>query len=163
MNAQNLVLKLQIMLPQVQGLPPQEVRTVVQDLADVNGEVNRRLSQCILYLRQGYRSEALRLCEITPNLLDEINHLNFPQRAAWVAIAAQLGVSVADIPMPFAMELNDAYEMHQKVRELTAEFRWQNASRVPVNERLAVLTELRALEPGNPVWQDNLSRLSRGT
>jgi len=163
MNSQSLVLQIQLALSQLQSTPEPTLRNLAQEYAAASAAVNSRLMHCVLYLRQGFRSEALRLCEIEPNLLDEVNQLNFAQRGTWIAVAGQLGVQTLELSLGLAMELNDAYDGFAKVRDLAAEYRWHNTLRSSPQERSNVLKSLQALEPNSPVWRENLARLNQSS
>ena len=160
MNASALILQLQAALAQPAAQTEDQLRKLAQDYAAACSSVVQRLTTCVLYLRQGFRSEALRLAELEPNLLDEINGLNFAQRAAWVQLATQLGVPTVELSFPLAVEVNDAYDGLEANRELVSEFRLLNTLRRPAAERVAVLQQLRIAEPGRRVWDENLARLS---
>ncbi len=121
--------------------------------------VNRRLGDAALFLRSKFRSEAIRICEMEPNLVDEIQILNFPERAAWVGIATPLGVSTPDLYFDLAVEVNDAYDGHLAQEALVNEYRKLNTLRAPAAEREEALKKLSAAEPYNEVWKENLTRL----
>jgi len=163
MNTQSLILQIQMALSQLKSTPEPTLRNLAQNYADATATLNTRLMRCVLYLRQGFRSEALRLCETEPNLLDAINQLNFPQRAAWVSVAGQLGVNTLDLSIPLAMEINDAYDVFGKVKQLCAEHRYLNTVRASVQDRSNVLRALQAQEPQNPAWREGLTRLSQSS
>lgn len=160
MNAQALVLRLQGALAQPTSLTEDQVRTLAQTYAAACAQVASRLTTCVLYLRQGFRSEALRLADLEPNLLDQVNALNFPQRAAWVQMAAKGGITTSELAFPLAVELNEAYDGFEAHRELISEFRLLNILRRPVSERATVLKRLQVAEPGRKVWDENLARLT---
>ena len=159
MNAQTLILQLQAAAVQPASVPEDQLRTLAQTYSAAWPRVAARLQTCVLYLRQGFRSEAIRLADLEPNLLDQINSLNFPQRNAWMHIASQLGVPTADLSFPLAMELNEAYDGLEAYRELVSEFRLLNILKRPVAERVTVLKLLQSAEPRRAVWDENQARL----
>jgi hypothetical protein len=160
MNIQALILQLQAALAQPSTYSEEQLRKAAQDYAAACAAIGQRLTTCILYLRQGFRSEALRLADLEPNLLDQINSLNFPQRSAWMQLATQLGIATGELSFPLAMELNEAYDGLEAHRELVGEFRLLNILRRSAAERANVLQLLKTAEPARKIWDENLSRLA---
>jgi len=160
MSARTLVFNLNLAVSQTTGKTERELRDLAESYAQACSQVNERLARCVLYLRQGYRSEAIRLSEIEPNLLDQVHELEFPARSNWVEVARSIGISTPALSMDLAVELMDAYEAHEQTSTLAATLRLLNALRRPASERIVVLQRLLELEPYNVVWQDNLKELA---
>lgn len=160
MSAQNLVPRLQVAAAHPQSHSHDELKKFAEDYAKACAEANARIIRAIYYLRRGFRGEAVRMCELEPNLIDEINCLNFRERPNWIAVAEGVGVSTPDVSFNLAVELNNAYKAYQHNRGQVAEFRKLNTLRQPLADRVSALHNLRMAEPQNPIWEDNLARLS---
>ncbi len=126
------------------------------ELAQVAGE---RLDRCVELLRLGQRSEAIRLADLAPNLIDLLAALDFPELDAWRLVCEHMDLPV---PRPLgaerAAELNEAYAVDQPTKQLLRQWRVEAIARAPLAQRLATLRRLVELEPQNVAWQTDLKR-----
>ncbi|HLW66924.1 MAG TPA: hypothetical protein VKS79_16535 [Gemmataceae bacterium] len=119
--------------------------------------VNKRLAQCEDQLRKGFRSEALRLAKMEPDLLELYSELNFPERDAWDERAMLLNLEVPPRLNHRVAELLDrAFLEEQSLGDLLQTFRHQALARAPLQRRLGTLRLIAQAEPANPAWQDDI-------
>jgi|GEM_PF-5376028 len=132
---------------------PESIRMLARQYAEICEEFNKRMRFCGNILHQGNTSEAIRLAETEPNLLDLYNTLDFPGRAEWIDVVSTLAYTVpppllADI----AQELNDTYNSQQTLEPYLKKYRLAALARVPLAKRLAILRQIAQLEPQNTNW-----------
>src|SRR5437016_310907 len=72
-----------------------KLRRAAEAYANACQQANERLSRCADLLSHGMRSEALRLAELTPDLLELVTELDFPERQDW-----DDRVLMNDLPLP---------------------------------------------------------------
>ncbi|QEG38604.1 hypothetical protein UC8_05610 [Roseimaritima ulvae] len=159
MVAKDLVFDLQLAASYPSSKSEQELLVLAQQYADACSRTNERIFECVKLLRVGMRSEAIRLAELEPNILDELSSLNFGERGAWLALAEQLGVPTPDPAFEMAREISDAYDQHEETKGLACQLRLQNIYRRPKEERLQTLEKLLQVDPNNPAWLRNYSLL----
>ncbi len=113
-------------------------------------------------LKQGLRSEAIRLCEVEPNLLDTVATLDFPEREQWNSLVAQYGI-VAPPPLmlEWASVLNEAYALEQPLADLLRRHRLAALARSPLPVRIGLLRKLAECDADNPAWQEDLTVFER--
>lgn len=120
-------------------------------------EINERLRQCGVLLRQGLRSEAIRLGEIDPNVLDVVALLDFPEREQWIGLARRHQIAPpAPLMIDIAAELNAAYAVEQPMAALLQHHRLLALAHGPLPTRIEVLRKLAEHDANNPVWQEDL-------
>ncbi len=125
-------------------------------------EINTRLAQCGEMLRKGYRSEALRLAETEPNLLDLVSLADFPERAAFVELCQYLQL---DVPPPLllniASAINEAYSAERPLEEVLRRYRRYALAKAPLKKRLRMLRVLADMDSANIYWQKDLETFER--
>ncbi|MGA2067053.1 MAG: hypothetical protein ABSG86_18890 [Thermoguttaceae bacterium] len=120
-------------------------------------EVNDRLRHCAAMLRKGLRGEAIRLCEIEPNLLDAVAVLDFPERNSWADLLQMRGlIPPAGLLVDLAAELNEAYAIEEPLAALMGRHRLLAMSRAPLSLRLQTLRQLAEADRDNPVWEKDI-------
>ena len=120
-------------------------------------EATQRLGRCHRLLRQGLRSEAIQLAESTPNLLDLIATLDFPERAEWDELVQIHDLTPAPkLPIEPARLLNEAYAEEDPLQDLLRRHRRLALQRAPLRSRIGVLRQLATQDPGNAIWPDDL-------
>ena len=120
-------------------------------------EVNARLLRCSQLIRAGNPSEAVRLADIEPNLLESFALLDFPERDQWCEIVRTFNFPAAP-PLfeELAREVNDAYTTVDPLQPLLKKHRVLALVRAPVSERIPVLREMVLMEPENSGWKTDL-------
>ena len=125
--------------------------------ADACSEAAQRLGRCHRLLQQGLRSEAIQLAESEPKLLDALAILDFPERPDWDDLVQMRGLSAAPrIPLEPARLLNEAYAEEDPLQDLLRRHRRLALQRASLRIRIAVLRQLAAQDPGNPIWSEDL-------
>lgn len=120
-------------------------------------QVNERLAQCDEQLRRGLRSEAIRLAQMEPDLLEMYGILNFAERDNWDERAMLLNWEIPPrLNHRVAQLLDRAYLEEQSLGDLLQSFRHQALSRAPLARRLETLRLIAQAESGNPAWQQDI-------
>ena len=134
------------------------LRSAAADFLVACDETNDRLAAAAALLKQGLRSEAIRLCEVEPNLLDTVATLDFPEREQWNGLVAQYGI-VAPPPLmlEWASVLNEAYALEQPLADLLRRHRLAALARGPLPVRIGLLRKLAECDADNPAWQEDLT------
>lgn len=137
--------------------PTEVLRKAAAEYKALCERINERLVRCGELLRKGQRSEALRLAEMEPNLLDLVAQANFPERDSFVELCQYFGV---DIPPPLdeevAAALNEAYAREQPLEELLRQYRRYALARVPLRRRVHLLRQIAAMDGQNLHWKKDL-------
>lgn len=137
--------------------PTEALRQLAAEYKELCERINDRLAQCAEFLRKGARSEALRLAEMEPNLLDLVSFADFPERDSFLEICQYLGLDVAPpLLVEVAAELNEAYAREQPLEGLLRRYRRYALQRAPLKKRLAVLRQLAQMDPQNVYWRKDL-------
>lgn len=139
-----------------------ELERLLTGYAAACHEANRRLRQCEECLKQGLRSEALHLAEASPNLLDYVALLDFPERGLLDEV---VGIYSLPPPEPLLLEvasaLNEAYAAQQPLQKLLDAHRWHALARSPLSKRLTILRALAQQDPQTPHWEDDIREWER--
>jgi len=121
-------------------------------------EVNARLLRCSQLIRGGNLSEAVRLAEIEPALLETYTLLDFPERLVWAELTRSQQLPVASpLLVEIAKEVHDAFAAVNPLQPLLKKHRLLALSQAPLPQRIAVLREITFMEPDNPGWKADLS------
>jgi hypothetical protein len=130
--------------------------------AEATDAANERLRRCGHLLAKGLRAEAIQFCEQEPNLLEVVSLLDFPELPQWNALLAAQGLVLAP-PLLFdvAEQLNRAYAEDQQLSHLFRQHRLLAMGRAPLASRITVLRRIRAADPDNAIWQDDLQLLEQ--
>ena len=133
------------------------LRELGAEYAEGCSEVNRRLARCAQLIKQGLRAEAIHIADADPNLLTTLADLDFSERDGWIDL-----VAIYDLPAPpdldlaNAEHLNAAYAEHDPLKNLMKKHRKLALARAPLRDRLAVLREFARLDPGSPIWSEDI-------
>ncbi len=129
------------------------LRGIARNYDAAVGDINGRLRQCAQYLRKGNLSEAVRLAETEPNLLDSFTVLDFPERASWneVLVAMELPPA-SSLNREIARELGDAFSQTAPLEPLLRKHRFLALALAPLSLRLQTLREIAVVDPTNPAW-----------
>lgn len=158
METSALVIELQRAVDQPHAKSEGALRQLAEEYAEKCEAINRQLSQAVDFLRKGYRGEAVRLAR-AGNLVAEAGALSFPGREMWAEIATMCGVTTSAVSIGLAREIDTVLEAYARVQPLADKLRFLNIRRAPIEERAAVLQELRRAEPENRMWQEGLDQL----
>ena len=130
-----------------------------QEYAQVCEEVNRRLQECAVYLRGGNYSEAIRLANTTPHLLDVCATLQFSELEEWKSLCREIPGTTPVEPLlgDVIALLNGACDSASETEPLLKKLRLFALARSPVSDRLVILYQLDRLEPYNMIWSEMIT------
>lgn len=135
----------------------EELSSLAADFAEVCRAASERLQRCWGLLHAGQRSEAIRLANLPPNLIDLLAALDFPEAESWRLLCEAMDLPLAPpLALERAADLNDAFAAEQPLQQLLRQWRLQAIAGAPLAERLVTLRRLVACEPQNAVWQSDL-------
>ncbi len=125
-------------------------------------DANVRLRKCEEFLNQGLRSEALHLAEISPNLLDTVAMLDFPEREQWVNLLAGYSLPKPEpLLLGVASILNEAYAVQQPLQRLLDQHRLHALARSPLVQRLSVLRAISEIDTASGHWDGDIRAMER--
>lgn len=139
-----------------------ELERLGEEYAEACRQANARLRRCSDFLRKGLRSEAIHYAEASPNLLEFVGLLDFPEREQWDEL-----VSLYQLPQPeplqleLAEQLNEAYTAQQPVENLMDRHRLLALARAPLSKRMAVLRGLAEKDPEGTFWDEDLQTMEQ--
>lgn len=120
-------------------------------------QANRRLNTCMSYLAEGQHSEAIRISEENPELLDECAKLSFVQYPQWQTLCMENGWAVAETINEYSTEkLNAIYGSATALEPLLKTYRKAVRSQ---DQMLAIrcLRRIISMDKGNAAWQQDLA------
>lgn len=135
--------------------------TPMGDVAAIYAEycrdANGRLRRCAAYLKQGRRTEAIHLSEVSPDLLERVNDLDLLEFAEWVGVCESNGFETPPRLMTeVAAQINDAYATEHELAPLLKKQRAMALAGLPLSQRLEVQRALLAADPNHPTWEEDL-------
>ena len=132
-----------------------------EQFADLCERLNGRLRRCADYLDRGLRSEAVYEARMSPPLVDTADRASFNEITQWRNYCKDFGLTV---PPPLHLEIVDRLRTEQetesRLEPLLRKYR-RLVHRGSVADRIEVLQQIRAADPENPVWRENLLPLQR--
>ena len=156
-DAHNVVERIRNFLQAGHQTALETLRVLAQEYSDACNEVNRRLSRCDEFLRQGLHSEAIHFAQAEPNLLDVLGVLDFPERQEWDQVVAHHSLPAPPVFLiDTATALNRAYAQTAPLNDLLKHHRRLALERAPIGERLAVLRQIAQRDAGNAVWDQDI-------
>ncbi|TXI08320.1 MAG: hypothetical protein E6Q76_07305 [Rhizobium sp.] len=160
-NLQQVIDELRFLLQREAIENSDELTNLLAEYSRHCHDANVRLRRCGERLKQGLMSEALHLAEASPNLLDVVAVLDFPEREQFVDV---VGMYFLNPPEPLlldvASELNEAYAQHAPLQKLLDSQRLLALGHAPLAERLTVLRQLAELDPA-PHWESDIREMER--
>ncbi|MBW3600176.1 MAG: hypothetical protein KY475_23250 [Planctomycetes bacterium] len=136
---------------------PDLLRDVVAEYAEACLDVNGRLYRVGELLHKGLRSEALQAADEEPRLLDEVAALDFPELPQLCELLQGWGMAPPPaLDWELAGQLNEAYAEQQPLEGLLEKHRLLALARAPLGGRIAVLRQIRQLDPANAAWDADL-------
>ena len=140
----------------------EEVKAVAEPFAALCEEVNNRLWRCNDALRRGQRSDAIRMAEVEPNLLDMFALLDFPDLPTWRRYCLDNGLLDPPILLSEqAAALNEAYAAEQPLQALLSQHRLLALGRAPLMHRLSVLRQIASMDPSADFWSQDVTTMER--
>jgi len=137
--------------------PQHVVAALNTQLTEAVEEVNERLRVCGDLLRRGQRTEAVRRCDVEPNLLETVTTLDFQGLPLWVDLVAHYGLpQPPQLNIDTAADLNEAYGPEQAMERLMRAHRTLALARAPLPQRIVVLRRIREADRSNVIWEEDL-------
>jgi hypothetical protein len=138
-----------------------EMGQLAQQYAEACRAVNQRLQRCQEFLSHGLCGESIQYAEVAPDLLDLVTVLDLPERPQWDELTALYGLPAAPaLQRQVVRALNQAYALHEKVREPLRRHRRLALTRAPLPERLAVMRALARADPQGP-WAEDIATFEK--
>lgn len=142
--------------------PTAEFLDLVAQYRSFCQDCNRRLRKCDDALKKGLRSEALHEAEETPNLLDLVAALDFPEREQLGEILSAHQLPKPDsLMMDIAEALNEAYAIQEPLQALMTQHRLLALARSPLPMRLNVLRKLADHDNTTIHWDQDILEMER--
>ncbi|MEM9825167.1 MAG: hypothetical protein AAF958_01195 [Planctomycetota bacterium] len=144
-------------LDQAAGIDESAMRLLAEEYDDQVRRLNRRLEDTTSLLRQGLRSEAIRLAEGPPSLIDAAVLLDTPRFEEWTEVLLFLG-----IPAPPAIDqdavdaVSDAMVEVQPIEDLLKRQRQMVLAHASLAARLPILRAIRDRDPASAQWSEDL-------
>ena len=136
-----------------------QMRNLQQELIQASKPIMDRLEKCDQLLQRGLRSEALHLAKQEPDLLDQVNQLEFKDREAWESAITMYGMDKAPRPSKEVLEaLNRAFSEEEPLRPLLVKYRLAALQKAPYVERMYILRDMLEADPGNIAFQEDMSQ-----
>lgn len=141
-----------------QGIASAEL---AQQYAELCAEANKRLANCATCLKQGMVSEALRVADTEPQLLDLCAELDFVGVEKWEKLCQEKKWPAPErLDAKAIQDINDAFCSSQIIEPLLKEYR--RAVRTnETRECIRLLRRLAALDKSNSNWTEDLKGFER--
>jgi hypothetical protein len=156
-NYANTVAQIRSLLSRATMTLDDRLEALAREYANACAAANDRLTRCHEFLNKGLRCEAVNHAKTSPDLLDTLTVLEFPERNQWDEVTAAYKLPVAARANPHAAAaLNQAFADQAPLASLQSRLRRLALEQGPVGERLTILHELMRLDPQNPVWSESI-------
>jgi len=133
------------------------LESLAEEYASAYRSVLERLDLCDSFLNNGYRSEALHLAKIEPEILDFCQMANFEERKDWDIFCLNRSFSVARTPNEDSLvNLNRAYSEDEEVKDLLTQYRELSLSDESVYKKITVLRNIFKKDINNVAIMRNL-------
>ncbi len=154
---QTIVENIRSLIAHYGSMGNEQLEPLAESYALACKDVNSRLLRCSQLIRSGNPSEAVRLADIEPDLLESYALLDFPERQQWSEIVRSHHLPAAS-PLfeELAREINDAYTTVNPLMPLLKKHRLLALARAPLSQRIPVLREIVLMEPDNLGWKSDL-------
>lgn len=144
----------------VPNVTAQQLLPLAQAYARACGEVRVRLRRCAEHLDRGMIREAVQLAEVSPALVPLAKSLELHDLLQWNQLCVMHGQPPAPaIDAGILERLSSATTLVAKLDPLLTRHQLGAVSHAPVRDRIAVLRHLRAQDPLNPSWTEQLRLL----
>ncbi len=158
-NEQRLVYQIRTFLRSYERERTPVAEDFAERLADLSHALNERLLKCQEYLDKGRRSEAVHEAQVPPPLLEQVEILNFAERAEWRQFCADNGMKVSDeLQTDIVERLRAECGTEELLAPLLNEYR-RLVHQGGRDQRISVLRQIRDYDRDNRVWAENLAPL----
>jgi hypothetical protein len=133
------------------------LESLAEEYASAYRSVLERLDLCDSFLNNGYRSEALHLAKIEPEILDFCQMANFEERKDWDTFCLNRSFSVARTPNEDSLvNLNRAYSEDEEIKDLLTQYRELSLSDESVYKKITVLRNIFKIDSNNVAIMRNI-------
>ncbi|MBL7133572.1 MAG: hypothetical protein ISS78_05695, partial [Phycisphaerae bacterium] len=118
-------------------------------------QVGDKSRQCLDLLRQGRRAEARKFAKEAPDLEQELDLLDFPERDQWLDLCEGAGLPVrqsVDIQAARSI-IQEVYGESGHMDQLLRRFRRMSLGQAPLADRLRVLRSIQRADPDHDFWE----------
>lgn len=134
-----------------------EIEALARQYAEACRLANERLTRCGGFLAKGLRTQAIQVAEAEPDLLEFVGVLNFEELDEWQEVAGTYGLErFQSLKMDIANSISEAYGIDKQLEVLFKTNRRLALVRAPLNERLAVMREIAAVDVGTSYWREDI-------
>ena len=133
------------------------VQSLQREYSEAVAEINLRLEKCCSLLKKGLRTDALRECDVPPNLFEVVDVADFRERFLWGEFLAQ-----NDLPTPPELAtgqidlITEAVPQEARLKQLMEKHRLFALARAPLRRRLKVLRQIQVKDPENKLWRPDI-------
>ncbi|MEI8120408.1 MAG: hypothetical protein WCI20_00035 [bacterium] len=161
MRPTTVIQRVRQILTEGQSSLVQDAPDIAVAFSDLCKKANERLRICSDYLKQGMVSEALRIAETEPTLLDLCGELDFIGIERWLQLCGQRKWTVSEpIDAKAIHALNNAYASGQALEPFLKEYR--RAVRERRNrDCVRLLRRIASLDKANTNWAEDLKEFER--
>jgi hypothetical protein len=154
----NLVNEIRTLLATEGEVPRQEVARLVWEYGNTCRRVNEKAQRCLEALRQGRRTEAMRLAKEPPDLQQDILLLDFAERPEWLDLCDRAGMPVSETfnaPALYSVA-QELYAETSALDHLLRMHRRMALGRAPLADRLRVLRRIKQADRTDEFWNDDI-------
>ena len=134
----------------------EQVAELVWAYAAYCRRVDHKARQCLDLLRQGRRNEARKLAKQSPDVEQELNLLDFPEREDWLDLCEGAGLPIRQSLDTVAVRaiIQEVYGDGGRMEQLLRTFRRMSLGQAPLADRLRILRSIRRADPDRDFWED---------
>ena len=136
----------------------EQVAELVWAYAAYCRQVNEKAKKCLDLLRQGRRTDARKLAKEPPDLEQELNLLDFPEREEWLDLCEGAGLPIRQSLDTQAARsiIQEVYGDTGRMDQLLRTFRRMSLGQAPLADRLRMLRAIRRADPDHDFWEDDV-------
>ena len=154
---QPLIEQLGLLVNDDRLLEEKQIESLCVQYRKAVNDINRRLLECDNLFQRGYKAEVVQEAERSPNLLDTVALLDFPDLDLLKTLVSTFQLD----PLPtlrhdIAATVNECYSGNQVADRILRQFRLYSLALAPLDQRLALLRKLHTLDDSNLGWADDV-------
>lgn len=159
-NYQSTIYRIKDVIVRKLPIASSEIAALAKEYSTITEEAVQRLDECCELLNKGLRSEAIGQAETPPALLDLIATVDFDGLDTWTNYTA-----TNNLPTPAAINagkvqlLQAAYGKQETLEPLQKIYRRLSIKGGSMAEKIAIVRKIRALDPANLNWPEDLKAL----
>jgi len=162
-NAKNLTIDIEQFIST--GVIPtgMSIGGLAEEYSKLYSDIHKRVEECLSYVDNGHYTEAVRLSETAPPLLDMIVALQFEKREQWLEYAKSASLSVPrSLDIKQIRKINDAYTKSDGIADIERNYRIAAVQCPPdLQGCIASLRRLRKVQPDVDYHQQDLGTFEK--